>query len=93
MQKVIVNKLRAYSFGSSESSEFQKRQTLESSTTSNQKNENSENRTARNEGSFHWLKTSDDDIFAVRYSNYSRSTGSLFTKCEISGKSVKPSSF
>ena len=43
----------AYSFGGSESSEFQKRQTLESSTASNQKNENSEKRRARNEGSFH----------------------------------------
>ena len=81
MQKVIVNKLRAYSFGSSESSEFQERQTLESSTTSNQKNENSENRKAGNEGSFHCLKTGDDDIFGVRYSDYSRPTGSLFKKC------------
>ena len=86
MQKVIVNKLRAYSLGVQNLLNSKKRQTLESSTTSNQKNENSVNRIARNEGSFHWLKTGDDDIFAVRYSNYSRPTGSLFTKFEISGK-------
>ena len=81
-----------YSFGISESSEFCKKQTLEPSTTRNQKNENSENSRARNEGYFHWLKAGDDDIFVVRYSNYSRPTGSLFTKSEISAKSAKPSS-
>ena len=53
---------------------------------------NSENSRARNEGYFHWLKTGEDDIFVVRYSNYSRPTGSLFTKSEISVKSAKPSS-
>ena len=82
-----------YSFGISESSEFRKGQTSEFSITRNQKNENSENNRARNEGYFHWLKTNDDDIFVVRYSNYRRSTGSLFTKSEISVKSAKPSSF
>ena len=54
---------------------------------------NSENSRARNEGYFHWLKAIDDDIFVVRYSNYSRPTGSLFTKSEISAKSAKPTSF
>ena len=76
----------AYSFGISESSS-------ESSTTRNQKNENSENRRTRNQDYFHWLKTGDDGIFVVRYSNYSRPTGSLLTKSEISAKSAKPSSF
>ena len=37
---------------------------------------------------FHWLKTGDDDIFVVRYSNYSRPTVSLFTISEISAKSA-----
>ena len=69
--------LRAYSFGISKSSEFWKGQTSETSTTRNQKNENSENSRATNEGYFHWLKTG-NDISVVRYSNCSRSTGSLF---------------
>ena len=66
-------------------------QTSESSTTRNQKNENSENSRARNESYFHWLKTGDDNIFVVRFLNYSRPTGSVFTKSEISAKSAKPS--
>ena len=57
-----------------------------------QKNENSENSRARNEGYFHLLKTGDNDIFVVRYSNYSRPTGNLYTKFEIFAKSAKPSS-
>ena len=82
------------SFGDLESSEFRKRQTSESLTiTRNQKNEDSENSRARNEGYFHWLKTGDDDIFVVRYSNCSLKTGSLFTKSEVSAKSGKLSSF
>ena len=70
-----------------------KRTTSESSITRNQKNENSENSRARNKGYFHWLKTADDDIFVIRYSNYSKPTGNLLTKFEISTKSAKPSSF
>ena len=59
----------------------------------NQKNKNSENSRARNEGYFDWMKTGDDDNFIVRYSDYTRPTGSLFTKSEISAKSAKASSF
>ena len=88
----FIETIRVYSFGISESSEFWKRQTLEPSTTRNHKNENSENSRARNESYFHWLKTGDDEIFVVRYSNHIRPTGSLFTKSEISAKSTKPSS-
>ena len=46
-----------------------------------------------NEDYFHWLKTGNDDIFVFWYSNYSRPTGSLFTRSEISAKFAKPSSF
>ena len=56
----------------SESSEFCEKQASESSTTRNQKNKNTENNRARNKGYFHWMKTRDDDIFVVRYSNHSR---------------------
>ena len=66
---------------------------MESSTIRNQKNENSENSRARNEGYFQWLNTGDDDIFVVRYSNYSRPTGSLLTKSGISAKSANLPAF
>ena len=93
LRNVFSLKLRAYSFGISESSKFWKRQTLKSSTTRSQKNEHSENRKTRNEDYFHSLKTGDDGIFGVRYSNYSWPTGSLLAKSEIQAKSAKPSSF
>ena len=51
--------------------------------------ENSENSRARNEGYFHGLRTGDNDIFVVRYSNYSRPTGILFAKSEIPANSAK----